>query len=277
MRVPHLSANDFVSIADVRLATLKENRGLLMGNRHEQRIAVSLPVRVSGTDREGNPFTQSARVVEVSRGGARLEDIRCLHQPGDFIEIEHNNATARFRVEWIGAPGTSQDGQAGISALQLDKNIWRKVLAPPSRDTYEPPPSVASGPWSAAAAPAWERKAWDGAERRGSTRIKASGTVRVQVEGASFPIWAELADISLGGCYVKMLIPTSVGSPVSLTFNINQQSITTKGRVVVADQGVGAGIRFELDPTEMVDLWRLLRKMGSEIIRDRSKQVQDQG
>lgn len=247
-----------------------------MGNRHEQRIAVSLPVRVSGTDREGNPFSQTARVVEISRSGARLEDIRCLHEPGAFIEIEHNNATARFRVEWIGAPGTFQDGQAGISALQIGKNIWRKVLAPPSRDTYEPPSNVTSGSWAAAAAPALERKDWDGTERRGSTRIKVGGTVRVQVEGASFPIWAELADISLGGCYVKMLIPTSVGSPVSLTFTISQQSVTAKGRVVAADQGVGAGIRFELDPTEMVDLWRLLRKMGSEIIRDKSKQAQDQ-
>ncbi len=124
--------------------------------------------------------------------------------------------------------------------------------------------------------PALEKKVWDGTERRGSSRIKLGGTVKLQMEDASFPIWAELVDISLGGCYVKMLIPTSVGSPVSLTFNINQQSVTTKGRVVTADQGVGAGIRFELDPTEMVDLWRLLRKMGSEIIRDKSKQVQDQ-
>ena len=243
-----------------------------MGNRDEQRTAVSLPVRVSGVDRDGNHFSQSAMVVEVSGKGARLADIRCLREPGDFIEIHHNHSSGRFRVEWIGLPGTAEDGQAGISAVDGSKNIWHKPVAPPAPDPYEPPlTSVPTSSFAAAAQPAPQKTAWDGTERRGSSRVQSGGTVRLQVEGASFPIWAELADISLGGCYVNMLIPITVGASVSMSFTIQQQTVNAKGRVMTSDPGVGAGIRFEIDPTEMVDLWRLLRKMGSDINRDRPK------
>ena len=112
--------------------------------------------------------------------------------------------------------------------------------------------------------PALEKKTWDGTERRGSSRIKLSGTVKLQTEDASFPIWAELADISLGGCYVKMAVPAAIGSSVILTFNLQQQELTTKGRVVTSSPGIGSGIKFDLDASEMVDLWRVLRKLGSK-------------
>jgi hypothetical protein len=117
--------------------------------------------------------------------------------------------------------------------------------------------------------PALEKKAWDGTERRDSSRIKLGGTVKLQMEDASFPIWAELTDISLGGCYLKMAAPVVIGTSVILTFNLQQQELTTKGRVVTSNPGVGAGIRFDLDASEMVDLWRILRKLGSKS-RERS-------
>jgi hypothetical protein len=116
--------------------------------------------------------------------------------------------------------------------------------------------------------PALEKKAWDGTERRGSSRIKLGGTVKLQMEDASFPIWAELADISLGGCYLKMAASAAIGSSVILTFNLQQQELTTKGRVVTSNPGVGAGIKFELEAAEMVALWRTLRKLGSKSMTD---------
>ena len=116
--------------------------------------------------------------------------------------------------------------------------------------------------------PALEKNAWDGTERRGSSRIKLGGTVKLQMEEASFPIWAELADISLGGCYLKMAAPAAIGTSVILTFDQHQQELTTKGRVVTSNPGVGAGIRFDLDASEMVDLWRTLRKLGSKSLID---------
>jgi hypothetical protein len=36
--------------------------------------------------------------------------------------------TARFRVIWVGQIGTSQAGQAGIFALEPDKNVWGVTL-----------------------------------------------------------------------------------------------------------------------------------------------------
>jgi hypothetical protein len=240
-----------------------------MGNRREQRTAVSLPVRVRGIDPDGNPFSQSATVVEISGKGAKLADIRCLREAGDLVEITFNHATARFRVEWIGSPGSTQDGQAGVSSAELGKNIWRRPVAPPAPDLYEPHAIVPSSLSGAATKTEPAKRAWDGTERRRSSRVSPGGTVRLQVEGASFPIWAELADISLGGCYVKVSIPIKVGASASLSFSLQQQTLNVKGRVVSCDSGVGAGIRFELEPNEMLDLWRVLRKMGSDIIKDR--------
>jgi hypothetical protein len=238
-----------------------------MGRRHEQRTKVSLPVRISGVDRDGNPFAQTATVVEISCRGARLSDVRCLRESGDFIEIKHNNLRAKFRVEWIGTPGTIDDGQAGVSSIEPSKNIWRRDPGPMIHDSYEVPAVPTSSFAATAAQPAMQHAAWDGKDRRGSSRIHLSGTVRVQVEGASFPIWAELSDISLGGCYVHMLIPITKGSTVTMSMTIQQQTFTAKGSVVTADPGVGAGIKFNLDANEMLDLWRLLRKLGSTLVK----------
>ena len=69
-------------------------------------------------------FDLSLPVVDVSRHGARVEDIGYLTRPGDMIEVRRYWQTARFRIAWIGAVGTPQAGQVGVVALDPEKNIW---------------------------------------------------------------------------------------------------------------------------------------------------------
>lgn len=92
--------------------------------RREIRIAKRIRVRVRGEDRGGQKFVQKVCVVDVSRHGARVEDIGYLTRPGETIELRRYWQTARFRVAWIGATGTPQAGQVGVVALDPDKNIW---------------------------------------------------------------------------------------------------------------------------------------------------------
>jgi hypothetical protein len=92
--------------------------------RRETRLSKRIRVRVRGSDPSGQKFVQKVCVVDVSRHGARVEDIGYLTRPGDMIEVRRYWQTARFRVAWIGAVGTPQAGQVGVVALDPQKNIW---------------------------------------------------------------------------------------------------------------------------------------------------------
>lgn len=94
--------------------------------RQESRTAVpkALRVWVRGVDRNGNPFLQSAHVIDVSPNGARLEGVGHLTWPGEIIEVKRRWRKANFRVVWVGEIGRPQANQIGICALEPSKNIW---------------------------------------------------------------------------------------------------------------------------------------------------------
>ena len=92
--------------------------------RRDRRVPVSVPIKVRGVDSEGHQFTQSAQAIDVSRHGARLDGIGYVTRPGETIEVKRRWQSARFRVVWVGNPGTAEAGQAGVYALQPEKNPW---------------------------------------------------------------------------------------------------------------------------------------------------------
>ena len=93
-------------------------------SRREKRVPVNVAVRVRGVDADGQRYTQSAQAMDVSRHGARLDGIGYVAQPGQMIEVKRRWRSARFRVLWVGTPGTPEAGQAGLYALQPEKNPW---------------------------------------------------------------------------------------------------------------------------------------------------------
>jgi hypothetical protein len=97
-------------------------------SRREYRISKRIRITVRGIDRNGHPFVQSVCAVDISRHGARVEDIGPLTSPGETIQLKRHWQTALFRVAWIGDIGTPQAGQAGIIALEPKKNIWGVTL-----------------------------------------------------------------------------------------------------------------------------------------------------
>jgi len=92
--------------------------------RRDRRVPVSVPIKVRGVDSEGHQFTQSAQAIDVSRHGARLDGIGYVTRPGETIEVKRRWQSVRFRVVWVGDPGTAEAGQAGVYALQPEKNPW---------------------------------------------------------------------------------------------------------------------------------------------------------
>ena len=51
-------------------------------------------------------------------------------------------------------------------------------------------------------------------------------------------------DIGGRGCYVETLVPLPVATEIVISFWVDSEKITTKGRVRTSDPAVGMGIEF---------------------------------
>ncbi len=131
----------------------------MSSRRYDMRIPTAIQVKVRGTDRNGNPFEQTASTINVSRTGARLEGIGCV-EGAETVEVRRGwFRKAKFRVVWAGRPGTPEAGQVGLRQIEHDASFWGIPFpAAGSAKDYAPPTSTApsipaSGPipvdWSA--------------------------------------------------------------------------------------------------------------------------------
>jgi len=105
-------------------STRRVEEEIRIKRQKESRSQQAVRVWVYGNDPQGNPFSQTAYSVDVSRSGARLEGVGFLTAPGMTVEIKRGWKKARFRVVWVGEPGTNRAGQVGVLCLEPDKNIW---------------------------------------------------------------------------------------------------------------------------------------------------------
>ncbi|MGE5111601.1 MAG: PilZ domain-containing protein [Acidobacteriaceae bacterium] len=230
-----------------------------MGKRRENRIVVSMPVRVSGIDAYGNAFSQTAQTIDVSRTGARLSGVRCLHSVGEMITIECGPNSARFMVVWIGQPGSSEDGLFGVKALQPEKRIFRVDTGETRPDKYvSPADETCEIPKIVEA----HKGQWDHSERRGSRRMACSGTGQVKQPGVAFPVWATIADLSMGGCYLEMVFTMPQDTPVEVKLTISSRTFAANGTVVTSHPGVGVGINFNsITPENLAVLSEIVREL----------------
>lgn len=112
------------SSTDADQSTRQVEEQIRIKRQKESRTHQTVRVWVYGNDPQGNPFSQTAHSVDVSRSGARLEGVGFLTAPGLTIEVKRGWKKARFRVIWVGQDGTNRAGQVGILCLEPDKNIW---------------------------------------------------------------------------------------------------------------------------------------------------------
>jgi len=68
-----------------------------MGRRRHQRT-----VKIHGADGMGQPFSQSASVIDVSESGVRLQGVHVLYRAGLTVVLEYNGYKAQYRVVWVG-------------------------------------------------------------------------------------------------------------------------------------------------------------------------------
>lgn len=223
----------------------------------ELRIPMQLEVRVWGMDSTGKPFSQTARTVDISGQGARLAGITGPKQLGDVLGVQHGDQKARFQVVWVGANDTADQGQIGITCLDAGRCIWAEALQGGALDQFGQGPEILS-----AGATADEPAPADGnatpAERRRYPRYACAGAVRLHNENTNLPTWARLADVGLGGCYLELLSPLPLQTPIEFAIQTDDLEIHGRGVVRTTHPGVGNGVAF----TQMkADDWRRLNQL----------------
>ena len=82
-------------------------------------------------------------------------------------------------------------------------------------------------------------------DRRLHTRMKCRLTVELHPQSGGGPIFGNLIDISLGGCYVESSAILSPGSGMKLVFSVDDGSLSTEGNVARIHPGSGIAVQFK--------------------------------
>jgi hypothetical protein len=111
-------------------------------------------------------------------------------------------------------------------------------------------------PVAAAATPPFEpdifTPSW-GQDRRRYPRIKCFVAVELRVAGAGAPVWGNLSNTSLGGCFVETASPVSTGSHVEIGLWVASGKLWVKGLIlngVITSSNPCFGVRVRFDHLE---------------------------
>src|SRR6266849_9227414 len=108
-----------------------------------------------------------------------------------------------------------------------------------------------------------------GQDRRRHPRMKCFVAVELRVGGSATPIWGNLSDTSLGGCFVETATPVPSGADVEIGVWLANGKIWIKGVIltgIVTKSSPCFGIRIkyaELDPAERETLRHFLKFVES--------------
>ena len=217
-----------------------------MSRRREPRYEVDLDVKVWGMDRHGKPFVQQARTVNANPlGGARLAGIDCVNV-GEVIDIQHAGEKSRFQVVWVGRDNTAKAGQIGVHCVDPRKTLFAVALKNTNAGAvhYEFPSNRTE--WSVDSLPRVQRRPMPDipSSRRKTTRYHCTGGVELRRQEGAPPIFGNLSDISLEGCYVESSATFPAGSDVVFLIRVGNVNIRGRAHVKTSNHAVGLGLEF---------------------------------
>jgi hypothetical protein len=210
-----------------------------MATRREQRKNVTLSVRIFGMDANGRVFSEILSTVNVSLEGAMLTGFKRPIKTGEVIGLSYGKSKARFRVQWVGQPGTPLEGRIGVQNLLPTTCIW---------DVQLPPRGA-------------EEKSRVYATARKFPRIKCSPSVELRPNGLP-PLWSKAGEMSPGGCFVEMMMPLQPGTRMKISIWLKDDKVVAEGVVANSRPGHGIGIKFtEMNADDMERLKDFLKTM----------------
>jgi hypothetical protein len=163
--------------------------------------------------------------------------------------------------------------EALLAAMRQIKGAGAKTQAADkpvaSTPTSQPAPPVAT---DAASSPPFEpdlfTPSW-GQDRRRFPRMKCFVAVELRVGASATPIWGNLANTSLGGCFVETATPVPSGVNVEIGLWLANGKIWIKGIILTgivtkSSPSFGVRIRYaELEPAERESLRHFLKFVES--------------
>jgi hypothetical protein len=211
-----------------------------MGRRSQPRTQAEVPVRIFGTDRHGQVFSEKALAVNLSRNGAEISGVRSELTLDEIVGLTYGANRVHFRVKWIGAPGTPKDGHIGLLNIAPAKPLWDFPLPPDAVDNHQP----------------------GGVELRKTPRFRCQNSVEVHVNGGA-TFWGTVADLSLSGCYVEMAIPLELGTKIKVGIWFGQTKAWANAQVTHRTPGMGIGLKFiEITEADRDQIRRFLETLS---------------
>lgn len=193
-----------------------------MGCRRQPRIPITIAASLCGMDAKGRAFVDRVRLVNMSRGGAQIEDVTCAVKTGDMVALRCDDMTRRCRVIWT-EPGDGQGRQVGLEALGPVPAIMEKWLPGSESDEYLRPRTT---------------------QRRTQARYECEVATEIRLRGSEAPMWVTASDISEGGCRVQIPHAMTPLTEVSVAFWLDGERVWVHGVVTHCIYGCGTGIRF---------------------------------
>lgn len=211
-----------------------------MGKRSEPRKEIEIPVRIFGSDGDGQVFSEKVCTVNVSQSGAELAGISHKLNVDDIVGLTCGNNRVHFRVKWVGEPGTPKVGRAGLLNLAPEKPLWGFQLPCNPDDDYQP----------------------GSIELRKNPRFRCHISVEVHLDqGATF--WGTVTDLSVGGCYVEIPIPVPPGTRLRVGLWLGQNKARAEAQVTHRTPGMGIGLRFnEISDEDLDQIRRFLEALA---------------
>jgi PilZ domain len=151
--------------------------------------------------------------------------------------------------------------------LAAMREIKSQPTAQAAVDGTAPAPMPAPTPVTASATPPFEpdifTPSW-GEDRRRYPRIKCFVAVELKVDGSDTPIWGNLSNTSMGGCYVETVTPVRSGADVQIGLWVSSGKIWVKGLilngiVIKSNPCFGVRVRFGLEGPERETLKQFLK------------------
>jgi hypothetical protein len=197
--------------------------------RRQKRVRAALPVRTWFSTEGGKPVLLAACTLDVTPTGARLTGVRAQTEAGAVLTVERGRNKARFRIIWVGEPGSPSEGHLGIECLDAGRWNWNVQLpASPGDDgSFEPVRLDADD------------------RRKPPPRYSCKGTVELRRDAANADAMkGHLRDINHLGCFVRVSPPPSLHTHLRLVVTVDEATVRARGVVHRVDGASGVFIQF---------------------------------
>ena len=235
--------------------------------RLEPRVPISLDVKVWGLDLHGKPFVLHARTVNATSVGARLIGIDCVRE-GEVISLQHLEQKARCKVIWVGHDA-ARARQIGVHSLEAGRPLFGVRLQASDRPSAKFASDFAGR--TAAHPPGDARRTMQDmpGTRRDQQRFHCTGGVELRHNEGAPPVFGNLTNVSLTGCYVETVSTLPVGAELLFMLRVRETLVRGRAQVKTSHHAVGLGLVFQhLSKEDQQNLEFLIGALsGSEEMR----------